>query len=609
VKKSIRIGNAQAFWGDRPSAAKELLIQEPGIDYLTMDYLAEVSMSILALQRERDPQKGYPQDFVEVVRGLATYWASGGTCKLIANAGGLNPLGCARACKAALEQSGCRAMNIAVVSGDDVVSILAERSDEPSFRNLDSDQPLSSIKNRLVTANAYVGCRGIVAALNAGADIVITGRVADPSMVAGACAHHFGWAADAWDCMAGATVAGHLLECGTHATGGISTDWLSVPDPTHIGFPIAEVASDGSCVITKSDHAGGCVTEATIKEQLLYEIGDPSRYISPDVIVSILGLGVQQVTTNRVSVRGAHGAAPPKSLKVSATYRDGYRAAGILTIVGPHAVRKAKRCGHIVLARLAEAGWTYRDSIVECLGNGASVPVLELENAEHDSYEAVLRISVEAETKEPVDAFSKEMIPLVSAGPQGTTGYAEGRPSVHTVFRYWPCLIASEQVSPNLEFMATTDTRNSEKPAATWPAPSGNVQVRDGSDNLIVLSGTTHGVDLRSEETSCRRLHHYAYGRSGDKGVNANIGILVRDPRYYESMKHWLTIERVQQFFGGMGITRVDRYEVPNLGGLNFILHGVLKRAIRNDAQGKALAQALLSMPVDDALQIDSNRG
>ena len=609
MSKSIRIGNAQAFWGDRPSAAKELLVQEPGLDYLTMDYLAEVSMSILALQRERDPQKGYPQDFVEVVRGLAAYWASGGTCKLIANAGGLNPLGCARACKAALEQSGCREMKIAIVSGDDVVSILGERSEDPSFNNLDTEQSLASVKNRLVTANAYVGCQGIVAALNAGADIVITGRVADPSMVAGACEHHFGWARDAWDCMAGATVAGHLLECGTHATGGISTDWLNVPDPTHIGFPIAEVASDGSSIITKSSHAGGCVTESTVKEQLLYEIGDPSRYISPDVIVSILGLEVRQVSANRVSVRGAQGAPPPVTLKVSATYRDGYRAAGMLTIVGPHAVRKAKRCGEIVLARLVEAGWTYRDSIVECLGNGASVPVLESENAVHDSYETVLRISVEAETKEPIEAFSKEMIPLVSAGPQGTTGYAEGRPSVHAVFRYWPCLIATELITPNLDFMATKDTRNSEKSAAPWPAPSENVQLRDGSDNLIALSGTTHGADLRSEEKSYRRLHHYAYGRSGDKGVNANIGILVRDPRDYESMKHWLTIERVQQFFGGMGITRVDRYEVPNLGGLNFILHGVLKRSIRNDAQGKALAQALLSIPVDDALQIDLNRG
>lgn len=601
----IRIGNAQAFWGDRPSAARELLAQEPGLDYLTMDYLAEVSMSILALQRERDPQKGYPQDFVEVVRGLAAYWASGGTCKLIANAGGLNPLACARACKAALEKSGCRELKIAVVSGDDVVAILAERSEDPSFNNLDTDQSLALVKNRLVTANAYVGCQGIVAALNAGADIVITGRVADPSMVAGACAHHFGWSSDAWDCMAGATVAGHLLECGTHATGGISTDWLQVPDPIHIGFPIAEVASDGSSVITKSDRSGGRVTESTVKEQLLYEIGDPNRYISPDVIVSILGIDVRQVSINRVSVRGAKGAPPPKSLKVSATYRDGYRAAGMLTIVGPQAVRKAKRCGEIVLARLAEAGWRYRDSIVESLGNGASVPVLESENKDHDSYETVLRISVEAEAKEPIEAFAKEMIPLVSAGPQGTTGYAEGRPSVHAVFRYWPCLIASDLVPQNLDFMNSLDTRIADQPTPSWPAASYNVLACDSLDAGIDISHASKIVGSRSVDPKIRRLHHVAYGRSGDKGVNANIGILARDPRDYESLKHWLTTDRVQHFFKGMGITRVERYEVPNLGGLNFILYGILKRSIRNDAQGKALAQALLSMPVDDTLQID----
>jgi hypothetical protein len=277
----------------------------------------------------------------------------------------------------------------------------------------------------------------------------------------------------------------------------------------------------------------------------------------------------------------------------------------MLTIVGPHAVRKAKRCGEIVLARLAEAGWKYRDSIVECLGNGASVPVLESENAEHDSYETVLRISVEAETKEPIEAFSKEMIPLVSAGPQGTTGYAEGRPSVHAVFRYWPCLIPTALVSPNLDFMSTSDTRDSEKPTAPWPAPSEHVLSRDGGDTLLATTEPTHAADSRSAKKSHRRLHHYTYGRSGDKGVNANIGVLVRDSRHYESMKNWLTVERVQQFLRGMGITKIDRYEVPNLGGLNFVLHGVLKRSIRNDAQGKSLAQALLSMPIDDALHID----
>ena len=279
----IRVGNAQAFWGDRPSAAVELLSQEPELDYLTMDYLAEVSMSILALQRERDPRLGYAQDFVEVVRCLAEYWAAGGRCRLIANAGGLNPLECARACIAALEKAGCRSMKVGVVAGDDVLpALLASESNSTQFQNLDSSEPLTNVKGRLVTANAYLGCDGIVQALEAGADIVITGRVADPSMVVAPCVYEFGWKNDDWNQLAGATVAGHLLECGTHATGGISTDWLDVPDPTHLGFPIAEIRADGSCTITKSEESGGCVTPETIKEQLIYEIGNPGNYLSPD---------------------------------------------------------------------------------------------------------------------------------------------------------------------------------------------------------------------------------------------------------------------------------------------------------------------------------------
>jgi len=294
VKNRIRVGNAQAFWGDRPSAAWELIAQEPDLDYLTMDYLAEVSMSILASQRERDPKLGYARDFVQVVSGLAEYWASGGRCRLIANAGGLNPMACAQACIEALEKAGCRSMKIGVVTGDDVLgALMATDLGVEVFSNLDSAAPLLEVRDRLVTANAYMGCEGIVEALRAGADIVITGRVADPSMVVAPCVFEFGWEQNDWNRLAGATVAGHLLECGTHVTGGIFTDWLDVPDPTHLGFPIAEISSDGSCTITKSKDSGGCVTPETVREQLIYEIGDPQNYLSPDCSVSFLGLDVK----------------------------------------------------------------------------------------------------------------------------------------------------------------------------------------------------------------------------------------------------------------------------------------------------------------------------
>ena len=584
----IRVGNAQAFWGDRPSAAVEILSQEPDLDYLTMDYLAEVSMSILALQRERDPKLGYAQDFVEVVRSLAEYWAAGGRCRLIANAGGLNPLECARACTAALEKSGCRSMKIGVVAGDDVLpALLASETNATQFQNLDSSDPLISVMDRLVTANAYLGCDGIVQALAAGADIVITGRVADPSMVVAPCVYEFGWKNDDWNELAGATVAGHLLECGTHATGGISTDWLDVPDPVHLGFPIAEIHRDGCCTITKSELSGGCVTPATIKEQLIYEIGNPGNYLSPDCAVSFLSLEVESIGVNRVRVSGAIGSPRPETLKVSATYRDGYRAAGMLTFFGPQSVVKARCCGDMVLQRLREAGVVFRDSIVECLGNAESVPIANLTQAGPSLYETVLRIAVESDMKSDVERFSRELMPLITAGPQGTTGYAEGRPRVHGVIRYWPCLIDTKLARPTLETFQSDETTAIRLTAAVWPHLKNRFPQQPTSGPPLIKQ-------VAVSEANC--LLDVAHGRSGDKGTGANVGILVRSMSDYAWLKQWLTADRVAQFFAPIGITSVERFEMENLGGLNFVVKGILRRGLRNDAQGKALAQALLSI-------------
>ncbi len=599
---TVRIGNAQAFWGDRPAAAGELLAHASDIDFLTMDYLAEVSMSILAIQRERDPTKGYAQDFVEVVRQLADYWSAGGKCRLIANAGGLNPLACAQACQQALEKRGCRSLKIGVVQGDNVIALLKTSTDTKSFRNLDSGLPLSEVQSRLVTANAYLGCDGIVKALGAGADLVITGRVADPSMVVAAAAYAFGWKQDDWQALAGATVAGHLLECGTHVTGGISTDWLNIPDPTHLGFPIAEISRDGSCVITKPLRTGGSVTEETVKEQLIYEIGNPANYISPDVIVSFLRLQVKKIDHNRVAVSGAVGYPKPSQLKVSATYRDGYRAAGILTIFGPDAVPKARYCGEMVLRRLKEAGWVYRDTLVECLGTGDSVPVLPSWHRNENAYETVLRIAVESDDKNACEAFSKEMIPLVTAGPQGTTGYAEGRPNVHSIFRYWPTLIEVDSTRHECEFITTKDTNGLRESPAIWPlALRDNPQSAHPSSIVTGVGNTGNNSPNSSiDARPIKQLKDIAYGRSGDKGTGANIGILARTPEIYKALSQWLTEDRVQEYFAPVGVTAVQRFELENLCGFNFVLTGVLRRIIRNDAQGKALAQALLAIPLND---------
>jgi len=455
MSRMIRIGNAQGFWGDIVDAPARLLAQQPDLDYLTLDYLAEVSLSIMAIQRERDLQAGYARDFVDVVRSLVPFWQNDSKVRVVTNAGGLNPLGCAQVCAGVLRQANIKHLKIALVTGDDVLPLMqsSRKGDSSLFSNLETGEPIESILPRLVTANAYLGAEPIVEALAAGADVVITGRVADPSLTVATAMHHFGWAPRDYDRIAAATVAGHLIECGTQVTGGISTDWLNVPDPAHMGFPIIEMEQAGGFVVTKPAGTGGAVTEETVKEQLLYEIGDPDKYLSPDASVSFLSLRVQQEGADRVRVIGAKGRPPPDTYKVSATYRDGFTAQGMLTIFGRDAVAKARRCGEIILQRVREAGYELEHSNVECLGAGACVPgVLHAAN-ERDLLETVLRISVADSRREAVERFTREIASLVTSGPQGVTGYATGRPNVRPVFGYWPCLIERSRVRPRMELI------------------------------------------------------------------------------------------------------------------------------------------------------------
>jgi hypothetical protein len=340
-------------------------------------------------------------------------------------------------------------MRIGIVTGDDVLPAL--RDNPSGFPHLETGQPLSTVLSSLVTANAYVGASPVIDALSRGADIVITGRVADPSLTVAPAAHHFGWRTDDYDRLAGATVAGHLIECGAQVTGGISTDWLDVPNPADIGYPIAEIANDGSCVITKPPNTGGRVDQPIVKEQLVYEIGDPANYISPDATVSFLSLRLEDDGVDRVRVQGAIGRPPPKTYKVSATYRAGYRASGMLTIFGRDAVTKARRCGEIILARLRQAGFNPPRSRVECLGAGDVAPGATTPNTA--ATEVVLRVSVYDSRREVVDRFTRELAPLVTGGPQGVTGYAEGRPAVREVFGYWPTLIDRSAVRTQVDIL------------------------------------------------------------------------------------------------------------------------------------------------------------
>ena len=430
--RSVRIGNAAGFWGDDLDAPANLLRAAPDLQYLTLDYLAEVSMSILAGQMQRDPAAGFARDFLDVMQSLTPLLRDGQRVRIVTNAGGLNPIACATACGGILASAGCRKFSIVVVQGDDVLGQIRARCESEKFAHLETGQPISTVADRLVTANAYLGAEPIADALRGGADIVITGRVADPSLTVGPAMAEFGWKSDDYQRNAGATVAGHLIECGTQATGGISTDWLEIPDPAHIGFPIAEVFEDGSCVITKPAGTGGRVSEQTIKEQLVYEIGDPAAYLSPDATVSFLSLAVKEQGPDRVRVSGALGKPPPTHFKVSATYRAGYRATSLITIFGGDAIAKARKCGQIVLQRLSEAGFAPQRSNVEYIG---------------DSPQVMLRISVADERRAVVERFRRMIAPLITAGPQGVTGYADvPRPEVREVFGYWPTLIPRDRV-------------------------------------------------------------------------------------------------------------------------------------------------------------------
>lgn len=446
MSRPLKIANASGFWGDQPEAAARLVAKQPDLDFLTLDYLAEVSLSIMAITRARDPAASYARDFIEVVQSLAKFWQTGGPTRVVTNAGGLDPEACGAAVQAELAKANLAHLKVAVVAGDDVLPLVGARGAD--FTNLETGEALSTVAGRLVTANAYLGAEAIAAALRAGAHIVVTGRVADPSLTVGPCQAHFGWKAEDYDRIAGATVAGHVLECGAQACGGFSTDWLELPGSHDIGFPVAEIADDGSCILTKPAGTGGAVTVQTVKEQLLYEIGDPGNYLSPDATISFLTLRVEQAGPDRVRLGGATGRPPPATYKVSATYRNGYKAHGMLTVFGEQAVAKARRAGEGVLRRLQEAGCSYRETLVECLGTGASVGGIVRRAPENDLIETVLRISVAADHQEPVRRFTREIAPLVTCGPQGVTGYASGRPKALPVFGYWPCLVLRAAVKP-----------------------------------------------------------------------------------------------------------------------------------------------------------------
>lgn len=449
MSQLLKIANAQAFWGDSPGAPLRIAQQQPDLDYLTLDYLAEVSMSIMAIQRDKDSHAGYARDFIDVIRSLIPLWEKGSKLKLVTNAGGLAPQACAKACIEALKSAGLKSLKVGVVSGDDLLPLIQKAPH--TFFNTETGESAANIAAQLVTANAYLGAQGISQLLSQGVDIVITGRTADPSLTVGPCMAHFGWKWDDYDKIAQATVAGHLIECGTQVTGGISTDWLSLEDAVDIGFPIVEVSEAGSFVITKPKNTGGVVNLRTVKEQLLYEIGDPSRYLSPDVTLSLLAVSLVEEGPNRIRVEGALGEPPPDTYKVSATYRDGYKAEAFLALACSQVEMKARRMGEVLFQRIANGGYELERIRTECLGCGDLVPGVYPKPRE--IYECVLRLAAADHRKEALEYFSKEVASLVTSGAQGTTGYIGGRPKVRPLFGYWPSLVSVASIKMTTQIL------------------------------------------------------------------------------------------------------------------------------------------------------------
>jgi len=447
-KKTIRIGNGCGFWGDNIDAP--ILLAEQGqLAYLTLEYLAELTMSILAAQKQRDPQAGYAGDFLDVLERLVPILVAQPNLKIITNAGGINPTSCAQRARTILDRGGLKDCRIATVSGDDLLPRLDELlAAGHACINLDTGAPLTSVRDRIVSANAYLGAVPIVSALERGARIVITGRVADASLTLAPAVHELHWPWDDVGKLCAGTVAGHLIECGAQATGGLWCNWQDAPDLADVGYPIAEIDPDGTVRITKPHGTGGAVNIETVSEQLLYEVGDPAAYLTPDVTADFTTVKLRQKAEDVVQLTGARGKPATSTYKVSIAYRDGFTSSGTLLVAGPQAPLKAKRCGEMLLDRLKRAGFEFERSNIECLGAGAAIPGVI--TAKEDPPEVMLRVAVYDSRKNAVERFTKEFAPLVTSGLPGVSGYTTGRPPVREVFAYWPTLIDKNAVTPEV---------------------------------------------------------------------------------------------------------------------------------------------------------------
>ena len=450
MKEFIRIASGQGFWGDLPNAPVNQ-VKRGEIDYLVMDYLAEVTMSIMQKQRMRNENHGYARDFVNVIEETLDEIKNKGV-KVVSNAGGVNPKACKDAILKLAKEKGYTGLKVAVVDGDDILPNLDEIIDQGhKLKNMETGAPITEVKDELLSANVYFGCRPIVEALKKGADIVITGRVTDTGLTLAPMAYEFDWDFNDYDLMSTGTIAGHIIECGGQVSGGNFTDWEKVEDFVDIGFPIIEAHPDGTFYVTKHENTGGLVSEMTVKEQLLYEIGDPSSYITPDCIADFSTIQLKQDGENRVKVWGIKGKPDTPTYKISASYIDGYKLSSTLVYSWPDAFKKAKVAGDILLKRAEKLGIKFRDTNIEFVGlNACNENIDELDKDLSELNEVQLRVSVHGDSREGLNRFGMEIAPLILTGPSGVTGFAGGRPKASEVVAYWPALMDKEAATPRV---------------------------------------------------------------------------------------------------------------------------------------------------------------
>jgi hypothetical protein len=584
TEKRVRIGGASGAWGDSPGAIAQLLSADVG--YFMMDYLAEVTMSLLARARLKDPEAGFPPDFVGYLKPHLPEIARRGI-RVASNGGGVNPAACKRALEAAIAELGL-SLTVAMVEGDDVIP-LTDKLREAGLREHVSGAPMPK---RLLTANAYLGALPIKAAFDGGADIVITGRCADSALALGILMHEFGWSETDYDRLGAGSLVGHILECGPQATGGTFTDWERVPDWHNIGYPIADCGADGSFIVSKPAGTGGLIEPGVIAEQSLYEIGDPAAYLLPDVAADFSQVRLTQLGPDQVLVEGARGRAPTAQYKVSATYQDGYRAVATVSIVGPDAARKAERTGEALIARaqmlFAQRGIPdFTATHIEALGAEASYGAASATRA---SREVLLRLVVVHPSRDALEIFTRELGSIGLSCAPGTTGIYTGRPKPTPVVRLFTFFLDKATLgNPRLTIGAAAPVEIAVPSAGGFVPALPNVAPSE--------------APIPDEPVVSLPLRHLAYARSGDKGNSSNIAIIARQSRFLPLLRREVTPARILAQLGHLAAGPVERFEAPGLHALNFLVQNALggggMASLRIDPQGKAYGQMALEMTID----------